>query len=124
MSNLTYLNEASVLWNLKSRYQSKLIYVSFCIFSVKCFKSYFHKKVFILIHLILFVLSFFRHIRASSVLQSTLTSVIQFIRQQQQKFTLENVEMKFHHIFLQFQIRLTGICYQVSIAEIDIEGIA
>ena len=28
MSNLTYLNEASVLWNLKSRYQSKLIYVS------------------------------------------------------------------------------------------------
>ena len=28
MSNLTYLNEASVLWNLKSRYQAKLIYVS------------------------------------------------------------------------------------------------
>ena len=28
MSNLTYLNEASVLWNLKSRYQSKMIYVS------------------------------------------------------------------------------------------------
>ena len=27
MSNLTYLNEASVLWNLKSRYQSKMIYV-------------------------------------------------------------------------------------------------
>ena len=28
MANLTYLNEASVLWNLKSRYQSNLIYVS------------------------------------------------------------------------------------------------
>ena len=27
MSNLTYLNDASVLWNLKSRYQAKLIYV-------------------------------------------------------------------------------------------------
>ena len=27
MSNLTYLNEASVLWNLKSRYQAKMIYV-------------------------------------------------------------------------------------------------
>ena len=45
MSNLTYLNEASVLWNLKSRYQSKLIYVSFCVFSVKCFKSYTHKSI-------------------------------------------------------------------------------
>ena len=29
MSNLTYLNEASVLHNLRSRYQAKLIYVSF-----------------------------------------------------------------------------------------------
>ena len=28
MANLTYLNEASVLWNLKSRYVAKLIYVS------------------------------------------------------------------------------------------------
>ena len=28
VSNMTYLNEASVLWNLKSRYVSKLIYVS------------------------------------------------------------------------------------------------
>ena len=27
MSNLTYLNEASVLHNLRSRYQAKLIYV-------------------------------------------------------------------------------------------------
>ena len=27
MSNLTFLNEASVLWNLKSRYQAKMIYV-------------------------------------------------------------------------------------------------
>ena len=26
VSNMTYLNEASVLWNLKSRYVSKLIY--------------------------------------------------------------------------------------------------
>lgn len=32
MSNLTYLNEASVLWNLKSRYQSKLIYVGFFVY--------------------------------------------------------------------------------------------
>ena len=29
MANLTYLNEASVLWNLKSRYQANLIYVRF-----------------------------------------------------------------------------------------------
>ena len=29
VSNMTYLNEASVLWNLKSRYVCKLIYVSF-----------------------------------------------------------------------------------------------
>ncbi len=28
MSNMTYLNDASVLWNLKSRYVAKLIYVS------------------------------------------------------------------------------------------------
>lgn len=28
MANLTYLNEASVLWNLKSRYLCNLIYVS------------------------------------------------------------------------------------------------
>ena len=27
MSNLTYLNEASVLHNLRARYQAKLIYV-------------------------------------------------------------------------------------------------
>ena len=27
VSNMTYLNEASVLWNLKSRYVAKLIYV-------------------------------------------------------------------------------------------------
>ena len=27
VSNMTYLNEASVLWNLKSRYVCKLIYV-------------------------------------------------------------------------------------------------
>ena len=29
MSNLTYLNEASVLHNLRARYQAKLIYVIF-----------------------------------------------------------------------------------------------
>ena len=29
ISNLTYLNEASVLWNLKARYVAKLIYVRF-----------------------------------------------------------------------------------------------
>ena len=28
MSNLTYLNDATVLWNLKDRYYHKLIYVS------------------------------------------------------------------------------------------------
>ena len=28
VSNMTYLNEASVLWNLKARYITKLIYVS------------------------------------------------------------------------------------------------
>ena len=28
MSNLTHLNEASVLWNLKARYQNELIHVS------------------------------------------------------------------------------------------------
>ena len=34
ISNLTYLNEASVLWNLKARYVAKLIYVRFS-FSTK-----------------------------------------------------------------------------------------
>ena len=29
VSNMTYLNEASVLWNLKSRYVAKLIYVRY-----------------------------------------------------------------------------------------------
>ncbi len=29
MASLTYLNEASVLYNLKSRYMNKFIYVSF-----------------------------------------------------------------------------------------------
>ena len=29
VSNMTYLNEASVLWNLKSRYVAKLIYVGY-----------------------------------------------------------------------------------------------
>ena len=28
VTNMTYLNDASVLWNLKTRYQAKLIYVS------------------------------------------------------------------------------------------------
>ena len=28
VSNMTYLNEAAVLWNLKARYVAKLIYVS------------------------------------------------------------------------------------------------
>ena len=37
MSNLTYLNEASVLHNLKARYVSKLIYVSA--------KQYFHYRI-------------------------------------------------------------------------------
>ena len=32
MSNLTYLNEASVLHNLKARYYANLIYVSLFIF--------------------------------------------------------------------------------------------
>jgi len=30
MANLTYLNEASVLYNLRSRYSAGLIYVSHC----------------------------------------------------------------------------------------------
>ncbi len=34
MSNLTYLNEASVLWNLKARYQSKMIYTYSGLFCV------------------------------------------------------------------------------------------
>jgi len=38
MSSLTYLNDASVLWNLRDRYFTKLIYVSlFC--------PVFHKRV-------------------------------------------------------------------------------
>jgi myosin heavy subunit len=31
---MTYLNEASVLWNLKARYVAKLIYVSSHIWSI------------------------------------------------------------------------------------------
>ncbi len=34
MSNLTYLNDATVLWNLKDRYYNKLIYVSIHIIDV------------------------------------------------------------------------------------------
>ena len=36
VSNMTYLNEASVLWNLKSRYVAKLIYVRYLSINVKC----------------------------------------------------------------------------------------
>lgn len=38
MSNLTYLNDASVLYNLKERYFAELIYVSLFLFllSTKC----------------------------------------------------------------------------------------
>ena len=32
VSNMTYLNEAAVLWNLKARYVAKLIYVSSYVF--------------------------------------------------------------------------------------------
>lgn len=35
MSNLTYLNDASVLHNLKQRYYTKLIYVSYRIAEIK-----------------------------------------------------------------------------------------
>ena len=35
MSNLTYLNEASVLHNLRARYQAKLIYVSVLITTIQ-----------------------------------------------------------------------------------------
>ena len=37
ISNLTYLNEASVLHNLRSRYQAKLIYVR--LYSILCIFS-------------------------------------------------------------------------------------
>ena len=36
MSNLTYLNEASVLHNLRARYQAKLIYVIFKYLELLC----------------------------------------------------------------------------------------
>ena len=31
VTSMTYLNDASVLWNLKTRYQAKLIYVRFLV---------------------------------------------------------------------------------------------
>ena len=34
MAELTYLNEASVLHNLRQRYQSNLIYVSLCVLAL------------------------------------------------------------------------------------------
>lgn len=37
MADLTYLNEASVLWNLKARYQANIIYVS-CSYNFDDFK--------------------------------------------------------------------------------------
>ena len=42
VSNMTYLNEASVLWNLKSRYVAKLIYVGYLSINVIGNKAYFY----------------------------------------------------------------------------------
>ena len=39
MSNLTYLNEASVLHNLRARYQAKLIYVSVLITTIQYYNT-------------------------------------------------------------------------------------
>ncbi|OXA39110.1 Myosin heavy chain, muscle [Folsomia candida] len=57
MSNLTFLNDASVLWNLKNRYQAKLIYtysglfciavnpyVRYPIYTVRAMKIYTNKR--------------------------------------------------------------------------------
>ena len=36
MANLTYLNEASILYNLRSRYFKMLIYVSYAVATSRC----------------------------------------------------------------------------------------
>ncbi len=44
MSNMTYLNDASVLWNLKTRYQAKLIYVRMHLYFPIFFGSFVYYK--------------------------------------------------------------------------------
>ena len=71
VSNMTYLNEASVLWNLKSRYVCKLIYVSWSSLTIDWWRP-----IFAQLHLNL------RLTPASSVWWSTLTSGIPSIRRE------------------------------------------
>lgn len=73
MSNLTYLNEASVLHNLKARYYANLIYVSILL---KAPKKSIQAPRDVSIH------AFFRHTLVSFVSLSIHTSGFQFTRKQ------------------------------------------
>ena len=47
MVNLTFLNDASVFWNLKTRYQAKMIHTYSGLFVVVATSSFFHTCLYV-----------------------------------------------------------------------------